>query len=113
MARAALLALAVLWVAVGAFAAQAAARPAPELRLASSRPLTIQGLGFRPHERVQLAVEGTRSRRRPVVADAHGAFTATFAAVAVARCDRLTVVAIGTGGSRATLKRLPAPACMP
>ena len=41
-----------------------------------------------------------------------GTFSAAFA-TGVGRCELVRVVAVGGAGSKAKLKRLPGPACMP
>jgi multidrug efflux pump subunit AcrA (membrane-fusion protein) len=85
----------------------------PSLRFAQTVPLRIAGSHFRVRERVRVTatVSATRSTRR-VRASAKGSFVAIFATGA-GRCSEVRVIAVGSGGSRATLKRLPSPACLP
>jgi hypothetical protein len=86
----------------------------PSLRFAQRTvPLRIAGSHFRVRERVRVTatVSATRSTRR-VRASAKGSFVAIFATGA-GRCSEVRVIAVGSGGSRATLKRLPSPACLP
>lgn len=74
------------------------------LRLASGTPLTVRGLYFAPRERVRLSVSGGQQARRRVTANAVGSFVAQFA-FDYDRCNRLVVLAVGSEGSRAGLKR--------
>jgi hypothetical protein len=70
------------------------------------------GSHFRSHERVRatVTVSGARSTQR-VRASGRGSFVVDFA-TGVDRCSAVRVLAVGTGGSRAVLKYLPAPACL-
>jgi hypothetical protein len=83
------------------------------LRLTRTVPLELTGTHFRSHERVRVTatVSGAASTRS-VRASAKGSFVTDFSTGA-ARCSAVRVVAVGTAGSRATLKRLPTPACLP
>ena len=85
----------------------------PSLRLLKRAPLTLAGSHFRARERVRVTVtvEGARSART-MRASVKGSFVAGFATGA-GRCSAVRAVAIGGAGSRAVLKYLPAPACMP
>lgn len=112
--RAALLVLLVEAVAVAAVPPAAGERSVkPSLRLASLAPLTLRGTGFVPRERVRIEVSGTAAARRRTLALASGSFTVRFDGVALTRCDFVRVVAVGSRGSRAVLKHLPSPACIP
>lgn len=88
--------------------------PAPEakLQLVDRKPLTVRGSGFQPGERVALKVVLRKPQRKPVQANARGAFRASFG-VPVTRCDLVRVLAIRSGGRRVVLKLLPPPACKP
>jgi hypothetical protein len=79
------------------------------LRLVRKTPLTVRGEHFRPGEQVRLRA----MLRRTTVATAglQGSFVASFQAPTT-RCDRVRVIAIGSQGSQAVLKLLPAPACI-
>jgi hypothetical protein len=85
----------------------------PSLRLLKTAPLTLTGSHFRAKERVRVTVtvESARSARM-VRASGRGSFVAGFATGA-GRCSAVRAVAIGGAGSRAVLKHLPAPACLP
>jgi len=48
-----------------------------------------------------------------VTAGPAGVFTVAFTGVGVGKCTAFSVVAIGGDGSRATLKILPLPGCIP
>lgn len=85
----------------------------PVVRVADWSPLKVRGVSFKRSERVRLTVrvDGRRLVRR-VRATRAGAFTAVFAgATVVDRCG-FSVVAVGSGGSRASFK-LPLTACPP
>lgn len=85
----------------------------PSLRFGQTVPLHIAGSHFRARERVRVTatVSATTSTRK-VRASRKGSFLAVFATGA-GRCSEVRVVAVGSGDSRATLKHLPGPACLP
>ena len=83
------------------------------LRLVKPAPLRLVGSGFRARERVRVVASvGHASATKRVQASRHGSFSASFRFRA-GHCSGLAVVAVGSAGSRATLKRPPLPACMP
>jgi hypothetical protein len=85
----------------------------PSLRFTQTVPLHIAGSHFRAQERVRItATVSAASRTRRVRASGKGSFVAVFSTGA-GRCSEVRVIAVGNGGSRATLKRLPSPACLP
>jgi hypothetical protein len=79
------------------------------LRLVAKTPLTVRGEHFRPGERVRL--RAMLRRKTAAIAGPQGSFLASFQAPTT-RCDRVRVIAIGSEGSHAVLKLLPAPACI-
>jgi hypothetical protein len=83
------------------------------LRLVDRDPIALQGNGFRPRERVRVTVSAPMVERKFTRATASGSFRVTFLEVSATRCDIVRAVAVGGAGSRAVLKYLPAPACMP
>jgi hypothetical protein len=85
----------------------------PLLRFVSKQPLAVQGQSFASGERVRVRVEASLTAARRVRASRAGAFTARFEDIVVTRCDTVRIVAVGSRGSRAVLKYLPAPACLP
>ncbi len=85
----------------------------PTLALAQSQPLVLVGRNFGPAEAVALTVPARKTSRITLRADRRGSFSLTLRTIAVSRCSGFTVTAIGSRGSRAILKRLPLPACMP
>lgn len=94
-----------------AFGAGAASKPS--LGIQRMAPLEVSGAHFRSHEHVRVtAVIGETKRVKRLRASSSGAFRTTFP-IGAGRCNSVRVVAIGGTGSRATVKRLPAPACMP
>lgn len=74
------------------------------LTLTSGAPVTIRGTRFVPGERVRLSVTDARTRTRRVTASSAGAFVVQFP-FAFDRCNGLIVMAVGSEGSRAALKR--------
>jgi len=69
---------------------------APALALKSVRPTIVYGLGFKARERVRI----TGAVKKTVRATAGGTFSARIGRDA---CQGFTIVAVGSGGSRATL----------
>jgi hypothetical protein len=83
------------------------------LRLLESTPLQVGGSGFAARERVRVMASAAKvSVTKRVRASRRGAFKVAFS-FSAGHCTGLRVVAVGSAGSRATLKRLPLPACMP
>jgi hypothetical protein len=82
------------------------------LKLVNKAPLKLRGSGFLTRERVRITVSAQRRTTKRVIASARGSFVVAFSDVVVDRCHGLTVVAVGAGGSRASLK-LPQPHCPP
>jgi hypothetical protein len=83
----------------------------PSLGLLTMHPLTLQGSNFDARERVLVQAIGKAGASRRIVATRSGTFVVRFDSVRASRCELIRAVAIGAGGSRATLKYLPAPAC--
>jgi hypothetical protein len=109
----AFIAVAAAVVAAAASAGAIAERPGESLRLLSLQPLRIQGQHFAARERVRVDLSGSARKRVRVVTTQTGSFTVRFHGVVATRCDVVRVVAIGSSGSRARFKYLPAPACLP
>jgi hypothetical protein len=63
------------------------------------QPLVVKGTGFQPGEKVALAAKGLHSSHATARADASGEFDARFKGLK--SCDSITVVAVGSEGSRA------------
>lgn len=83
------------------------------LRLASAQPLKVKGLGFVSGERVRVTVIANGAKRiRKVTAGVRGSFVTTVPGIAYDRCSGLLATAVGSRGSRATLK-MPEPLCPP
>jgi hypothetical protein len=107
-------ALALAAAAVPALAAHAGT-PArsPGLRVVDRTPVTVRATGFAPGERVgvRLAARGRAWTRRSAAGEA-GSLTIRFR-VSLGRCDRYTLQAFGSAGSRARLlPTRPFPACV-
>ncbi len=79
------------------------------LSLVRKTPLTVRGEHFEAGERVRL--RAMLHRATAATAGPSGSFVATFQ-TPTTRCDRVRVIAIGSEGSHAVLKLLPAPACI-
>ena len=94
----------VLVLALPAFGAQP--RRA-SLQLRSTDPVVVLGRGFAPREPVLLtATTGTIKRIVPLIARRNGTFKARFR-LSLDRCAPVTVLAVGTRGSRAILQYEP------
>ena len=104
---------AVTLIAVGPAPAGGDRTAKASLRVASFAPLTIRGSGFRAREAVRVDLSGVATGRRRAVASPTGSFSVRFDGVAATRCDVIRAIAVGSRGSRAGLKYLPSPACMP
>jgi hypothetical protein len=74
------------------------------LKLIRGAPVTVRGTHFEAGERVRLVASSEGQRTRRVTASTAGAFVAQFP-FAFDRCNGLIIQAIGSDGSRATLKQ--------
>ena len=100
VAAAALLALVLALPAWGA-------EPRPVLKLNDLAPVTVEGRGFAPRERVVLTVSALGAQRaRTVLASRDGRFRSRFT-LRLGRCAELTVRARGSRGHRAILQVEP------
>ena len=73
----------------------------PRLAPYAQNPLSVRGTGFRPHERVRVAVKGVEAPETLTArASAKGVFFVGFRHVS--GCDSVTVTASGSKGSRAS-----------
>jgi hypothetical protein len=105
------LTVAAILLALAVSPADAARRPA--LHVSETQPLVVQGTSFGPGERVTLTALTLLGPKRLVVrASPAGRFTATFRLPAQSCGSAFGVRAVGTLGSRATL-RLPSRPCVP
>ncbi len=108
-------ALALTAAAVPALAAHAGT-PArsPGLRVVDRTPVTVRATGFAPGERVgvRLAARGRVWTRRGAAGET-GSVTVRFR-VSLGRCDRYTLQAFGSAGSRIRPRSTgPQPDCVP
>jgi hypothetical protein len=87
-----------LGVCGAAFAAGETKRPT--LRILELAPVRIQGVNFKPGERIKLLVNAGGPYAKTVRAGPRGGFTVRLG-VSVRGCDELVVQAIGGRGSRA------------
>jgi len=69
----------------------------PALTVVQQQPLTVQGTGFQPGEKVRLAAKGLKSSLADATADSAGTFEASFHGLK--ECDSVTVSAVGSKGS--------------
>lgn len=95
----------VLAVVVGALvhAGWSSASTVPQLRIVSTEPAFVVGVGFRPNETVRLLITPGPSTRA-VHAGQRGRFRALIRLV-VPRCGSFVVQAFGNRGSRAMIDR--------
>jgi hypothetical protein len=109
-------------LAVGALAAPpgalmgggAAAAKGPILGLVDTDPLTLRGLGFRPHERVAVRLSTVRRSVWRAVASGGGAFTLRMpGAEDTASCTGFSATATGDEGSKAVFKRVRGQCALP
>jgi hypothetical protein len=108
----AVVAAALAFVVVGLAAGSTPARHSA-LSLVKPVPLQGRGTGFHARERVRVvAIAAPASATKRMRASSRGSFTAAFK-FGASHCSGLRVIAVGNAGSRATLKRLPLPACEP
>jgi hypothetical protein len=98
---------------VAAGAAFAATRPVATVRLVDTSPLVIRGQHFRSGERVTVTIVAGTKFIRHRRASATGIWRVGLPNVTIGRCEALSVIAIGRRGSRAALKHLPLPQCLP
>ena len=105
--------LALLLTLLAFIAPAALAAGVPALRAVAMQPLSVQGVRFKPSERVTVrVVVGATTRVHVVTASAGGTFRTTFTAVSLPRCSRYVITAHGSRGSSATLRRI-FPDCAP
>jgi hypothetical protein len=101
------LALALILFALIASTAVAATSRA-RLAVTATSPMSVQGTGFRPTERVTVTVMAKDTGRKTVTANAQGRFTVRFPGVSIQRCEGYVIRAKGTRGSLAVFKVMPA-----
>ena len=78
------------------------------LQVIRQTPLTIQGHGFHSSESVRVSAAGRQWRPR---ASSRGSFVVTLSGAS--RCRIVRIVAVGSDGSRAILRIVPARQCAP
>jgi hypothetical protein len=76
------------------------------LQVIRQAPMTIQGHGFRSQETVRVTAAGRQWHSKT---GARGSFVLTLRGAN--RCRIVRIVAVGSVGSRAILRIIPAPAC--
>lgn len=87
---------------LGALPAAAAPEGKALLRIADRHPLVVTGTGFRAGEVVQLTAAAGATATARAKASVAGRFQAAFR-LDVGRCARVTVLAVGSRGTRARL----------
>ena len=99
-------------VAIAAVVSVAPAGVLPSLRVARDAPLTLQGSGFRQHERVRVVVVmGQTTLARSVRAGSAGAFTVLYRGVRLNRCATPLQISARRAGGAVVRARLPLPEC--
>jgi hypothetical protein len=79
----------------------------PEVHVSETRPFTVRGAHFRPHERVKIVVRAKSGGEAQQTAGADGSFSAVFGDVEFDECQGYVVKAEGDKGSRAARKLPP------
>ncbi len=107
MRRAAFGVAAVCALAVAALAPQGVGQTTrgARLRLLDTSPAMVQATGFRARERVRLVISAPAQLVRNATASSGGGFTMRLAGVSANSCQGFSIVATGSDGSRAALKR--------
>ncbi len=105
-----LLAVVALTLVASTTALGAADARRPALRITDLAPLTVQGVNFKPGERVKLLVNAGAPLSRAVRAGSRGRFVARLGVRLDASSCSAVVQAIGAAGSRA-LVDLSRPGC--
>jgi hypothetical protein len=96
-----------------ALAQSGAATPRAALRFIDDAPATLRGSGFLPREHVRIVIVADTTRTvRKVVATARGRFLVRVRADAN-DCAGFSATAVGSKGTRATLKRAPGQCPLP
>jgi len=103
--------LAIALAATALAGAAPAVAAGPSLRLQTGTPLVLVGSGFRSAEHVTVTASGVRVLHWRVIA-VRGAFRVSLGGLVLSRCNAVSIVAVGSAGSRVVLK-IPRPACMP
>jgi hypothetical protein len=104
----ALLATVALGCAAGAADGGSDAATKASLRVTDQAPMAIRGTGFRSRERVRVSAAGRQWHPK---ATSRGAFVLTLRGANP--CKIVRIVAVGSNGSRAILRIIPARACAP
>jgi hypothetical protein len=101
--------------AAAAFGQAVAATPRATLRLVDdTSPVTLRGSGFQPREHVRVvAVAGSTQSVYRTIATRRGRFVVKLAWVDPNACAGLSIRAVGSDGTRATLKRAPGQCAVP
>ena len=97
----------------GAAVSASAGTRQPSLRLVDNAPLTVQGARFGSSQSVRITVfrAGEIVARRTVRSGSAGGFTASFAAVALHRCDGGGTVTARSATGRFAVAKVPQVEC--
>jgi hypothetical protein len=92
-----------------------AATPRATLRLVDdTAPVMLRGSGFQPREHVRVVVvAGSTQSVHRTIATRRGRFVVKLAWVDLSACTGLSIRAVGSDGSKATLKRPPGQCAAP
>jgi len=86
-------------------ATASAATVQPSLQVRSFAPFSVRGIHFRPYERVTVTLNQTRVEAS--IASRTGVVVVTFRQARADRCSGYTLRAVGSKGSRTTLRSHP------
>jgi hypothetical protein len=87
-------------------ATASAAAPHPSLSARGRHTLTVTGRHFRAGEKVRVVLNVARHKLKHARASGRGTFSVTYHDVPLGPCDGYAIMAVGDGGSRATLARM-------
>jgi hypothetical protein len=101
--------------AAGTLGQAVAATPTATLRLIDdTTPVMLRGSGFQPREHVRIIIAASSSQSiRRTVATRLGRFAVKLESVDVNACTGLSIRAVGSDGTKATLKRPPGQCALP
>jgi hypothetical protein len=94
-----------------AAAGSSAAPSTAKLRIVDLAPVTVEGLGFRPGERVRVVLRADGNYVRTVRAVRSGRFLARFGAVYAELCTAFQLRATRPSGAVVIATRKPPPSC--
>jgi hypothetical protein len=101
-------AIAIALVGLGLLAGTTLGASRARLTFTKAVPVTVHGAGFHRHEHVRVTVRQPMAQStKRMTASSSGTFSVSFPDVKVKACQSLSVTAVGSRGSHATLVRRP------